>query len=107
MLPENINVPAAMARLGNASLPRPLENLGWREMAKRETPLKMRYCEAVDQDWTEKGERSGYRDFRACEPKASGDCRRHNRSAEVSVTWTPCQGSSRSVLTASDDTRSS
>jgi hypothetical protein len=43
ILPENINVPAAIARLGNANLPRPEENLGWREMARRETPLKMRY----------------------------------------------------------------
>lgn len=28
MLPENINVPAAMARLGNASLPRAAPNRG-------------------------------------------------------------------------------
>ena len=53
MLPENINVPAAIARLGKANLPRPDENLGWREMARRETPLKMRYWEAVDHDWRE------------------------------------------------------
>jgi hypothetical protein len=43
MLPENINVPAAMAMLGKANLPLAVPNLGCREMAKRETPLKIRY----------------------------------------------------------------
>lgn len=42
ILPENMTVPAAMASAGKASLPRPIENRGWREMAKSETPLKMR-----------------------------------------------------------------
>jgi len=79
ILPENINVPAAIARLGNANLPRPEENLGCREMARRETPLKMRYCEAVDHDWRENWERSGYRFFNAWEPNA-----RRNRKSSAS-----------------------